>query len=91
MNDTIKRIDLAPCPFCEGPPVPHGDHQEAYVFCHECGARGPIADLLLFQEGDLLFLDVTAEHMEQMAMRLWNDRNSRHRDVYDANQEALRG
>ncbi|MCH8506464.1 MAG: Lar family restriction alleviation protein [Ectothiorhodospiraceae bacterium] len=82
MSATNPPVKISPCPFCEGPPVivEKGDPEwkEAFVFCHECGARGPTAeefDVFTGREVD----DVCAE-----ATSLWNTRDSRHRDLYEA-------
>jgi hypothetical protein len=99
-------IKLRPCPFCEGPPVPiavedgglgggslcqykdripeEGLLATAFVFCHECGVHGPRADAdLYFNPGDELPL-------LQEAVNLWNQRDNRHRDLYDlGEQEGL--
>ncbi|MGH8073701.1 MAG: Lar family restriction alleviation protein [Lysobacter sp.] len=94
---------LNSCPFCDGPPVPivqndtpnggaapvqsdYGDEglpARAFVFCHECGAEGPGADDVLFDAADY-------QSLEQQAVRLWQERNRRHRPLYDAgNEEGL--
>jgi len=93
MADPIK---LLPCPFCEGPPVPivqaghangwlalqddYGDagaDAYAFVFCHECGTEGPHArTYLVYDRADYLAL-------ETEAVRLWNQRDARHRKLYD--------
>lgn len=88
---------LKPCPFCEGPPVPivqndtanrgaaplqdnygpKGLYARAFVFCHECGAEGPAVEDTLWERSDYFAL-------EAVAVRLWQDRDARHRGMYDA-------
>lgn len=89
---------LKSCPFCGGPPVPivvraigggtfpdaelEGDNGlfvSAYVFCHECGADGPNVDELAFSRKD-------CDALERQAIDLWQNRDSRHRTLYDAGQ-----
>src|SRR6185503_11050783 len=62
-----QRVELLPCPFCGGPPVPFdtsqqvgfkgfgedGQSVEAYVFCHSSGAQGPILDELVYDAWEL--------------------------------------
>lgn len=99
----MTRGELSPCPFCEGPPVevvmrllpetiamseselpdPDGVWSEAYVFCHECGAQGPQTD------GDHLYDEEGYCAMQQEAMRLWQQRNGRHRRLYDASRGSI--
>lgn len=52
----------------------------AAVFCHECGAEGPHADA---------YLEVRADYfaVEAKAVELWNLRDERHREGYDAGDE----
>jgi hypothetical protein len=92
---TGKRPDpirMAPCAFCGGPPVLDSDYNVkllgdesqlfcAHVWCHECGARGPNAEGLVLDPPDMW--DVLA-----LAVDLWNNRDTRHHDLYVAN-EAL--
>lgn len=95
----MQAIKLSPCPFCGGPPVPtvqrelppfgkverqaeYGDLSlpvEAYVFCHECGAQGPHQ-----QE----FLDDAQDYDDVLlvAVQLWQQRDTRHRDLYDGGE-----
>ncbi|WP_448681400.1 Lar family restriction alleviation protein [Pseudomonas nicosulfuronedens] len=92
------REELKPCAFCGGPPVPfvqlasqgfgsaprmdsYGDDGlsiEAFVFCHECGAHGPMFSEDIFD---------ASEYDQAMAegVRLWQDRDGRHADLYEAN------
>lgn len=86
-------VKLLPCPFCEGPPVPlasahvhgfkgfgrDGAMVHAYVFCHECGAQGP-------REEDLLYEADEVSALVEKAVLLWNTRNARHRDLYNAGE-----
>jgi hypothetical protein len=93
---------LRSCPFCEGPPVPFvrftddagkvvrdahiaesedGLHAHAQVFCHECGAEGPVVDELAYTSADV-------EALKQRAIDGWNNRDSRHRDLFDASVAA---
>ncbi len=94
------RVVLKPCAFCSGPPVPfvqlaahgfgsaprmdsYGDDGlsvEAFVFCHECGARGPIHEDDIFDASD--YDQAMAE-----GVRLWQNRDGRHADLYEANAE----
>lgn len=52
---------------------------DAYVFCHECGAQGPLVSTIIedAQEYD----DALAE-----AVRLWQQRDARHRALYDGGE-----
>lgn len=88
------REELKPCAFCGGPPVPfvqlagsaprqadYGDgglSVEAFVFCHECGANGPTFEDDIFDASD--YDQAMAE-----GVRLWQDRDGRHSDLYEAN------
>lgn len=94
------RVTLKPCAHCGGPPVPfvqlaaqgfgsaprldsYGDDGlsvEAFVFCHECGAHGPMFEDDIFDASD--YDQVMAE-----GVRLWQDRDGRHADLYEANAE----
>lgn len=49
----------------------------AMVFCHECGAEGPHAEA---------YLEVRADYfaLEAQAVRLWQNRDARHRCLFDA-------
>lgn len=85
MNE--EPIALNPCPFCEGPPVPHVEEYKAYVFCHECGAQGPDADAEALFTDEFFLTDPTDEDRKRIAVKLWNDRNDRHRDLYDYGAE----
>ncbi|WP_440468075.1 hypothetical protein ACKI1H_07855 [Pseudomonas sp. YH-1] len=89
---------LKPCGFCGGPPVPfvqlasqgfgsaprldsYGDDGlsvEAFVYCHECGANGPMFAEDIFDASD--YDQAMAE-----GVRLWQDRDNRNSDVYQAN------
>lgn len=92
------RVTLKPCAHCGGPPVPfvqlaaqgfgsaprldnYGDDGlsvEAFVYCHECGANGPKFEDDIFD---------AAGYDQAMAegVRLWQDRDKRHADIYEAN------
>lgn len=85
-------VKLTPCPFCEGPPVPFatsecagfafdsdGSMVDAHVFCHECGAKGPSVEDLCFDDGDVTPLI-------DRAVLLWETKNNRNRDLYDAGE-----
>lgn len=92
------RVALKPCAFCGGPPVPfvqlasqgfgsaprmdsYGDDGlsiEAFVYCHECGANGPTFEDDIFDASD--YDQAMAE-----GVRLWQDRDGRHADLYEAN------
>jgi hypothetical protein len=50
---------------------------EGYVFCHECGAQGPVRDGFVYDAESLA--EVAREVVE-----LWQNRNVRHRDLYEA-------
>lgn len=96
---SLEHIKLKPCAHCEGPPVPtvqlqlpplgkaprqedYGDDGlaiDAYVFCHECGAQGPcVSEVIEDAQG---YDDALAE-----AVRLWQQRDARHRDLYDGGE-----
>ncbi|QEY73249.1 hypothetical protein F1C79_17485 [Pseudomonas denitrificans (nom. rej.)] len=94
------RVTLKPCAFCGGPPVPfvqladqgfgsaprlddYGDDGlsvEAFVFCHECGAQGPSFE-------DEIFDASSYDQAMAEGVRLWQDRDGRHADLYEANAE----
>lgn len=97
MNDKSK---LPPCPFCEGPPKPivvrsggggifsdaalacsGGLYVRAFVFCHECGAEGPALNEFAYDRAGCNALQAAAE-------KLWAERNSRNRGLYDAASAA---
>ncbi|WP_167523224.1 Lar family restriction alleviation protein [Pseudomonas denitrificans (nom. rej.)] len=93
-------MTLKPCAFCGGPPVPfvqladqgfgsaprlddYGDDGlsvEAFVFCHECGAQGPSFE-------DEIFDASSYDQAMAEGVRLWQDRDGRHADLYEANAE----
>jgi hypothetical protein len=88
-----QRVQLTPCPFCQGPPVPFatsdrieflweedGTPVEAYVFCHECGAHGPSVDGILDDASDV-------PELLEMCVQLWEQRNARHRTLYDGGEK----
>ncbi len=94
------RVILKPCAHCGGPPVPFvqlasqgfgaaprmdsygedGLSVEAFVYCHECGATGPMFAEDIFDASD--YEQALAE-----GVRLWQDRDGRHADLYEANAE----
>lgn len=94
------RAILKPCAHCGGPPVPFvqlasqgfgaaprmdsygedGLSVEAFVYCHECGATGPMFAEDIFDASD--YDQALAE-----GVRLWQDRDGRHADLYEANAE----
>jgi len=94
------RVILKPCAHCGGPPVPFvqlasqgfgaaprmdsygedGLSVEAFVYCHECGATGPMFAEDIFDASD--YDQAMAE-----GVRLWQDRDGRHADLYEANAE----
>lgn len=78
-------IRIRSCPFdggpgvlkCQEPPpdeltTEYGRLVEAYVWCHECGVKGPVVDARI---------DATAEKWGVMtrAVELWNQRDSEDR------------
>lgn len=91
-------IKILPCAFCEGPPVPFtgtyveeipydiskplpedGECLTAHVFCHECGAQGPHFEEYVYEHSDVPALVL-------QAVNGWNERNGRHRSLYDAGE-----
>lgn len=83
-----RPIDLGPCPFCEGPPVLSCHHEPAqgvedginasgWVWCHECGAKGPHAEAMIFDMREMW-------GVKTRAAEIWNVRDARHRGMYDA-------
>lgn len=94
------RVLLKPCGFCGGPPVvfimpadkgfsaaprldSYGDSGlaiEAHVFCHECGAQGPTIEEDIFDAAD--YDQALAE-----SVRLWQDRDQRNSDLYEAGMD----
>ncbi|GLU37135.1 hypothetical protein [Pseudomonas sp. NBRC 100443] len=93
------RVQLKPCSFCGGPPVPfvqladrgfgaaprldsYGDDGlsvEAFVFCHECGARGPIHEDDIFDASDY-------DWALEAGVDLWQNRDERHAQLYLAGE-----
>lgn len=94
-------VALKPCPFCKGPPVPfvkftdargqvvrdarieaqpEGLFAEAQVFCHECGANGPSHHAWVLDGDDV-------DETTREAVLAWNNRDERHRDLFDANSK----
>lgn len=91
------------CPFCAGPPVAfvknslypcgaafeqddYGDdglNVEAFVFCHECGANGPSYDTLIFDRSEYVLA-------RDAGIALWEQRDTRHQSLYDANEAQRR-
>jgi hypothetical protein len=53
---------------------------KAFVFCHECGARGPYFDPVIETRAD--YYAAEAE-----GVRLWQERNARHRNLFDSSEE----
>lgn len=80
-------IVLRPCPFCGGPPVIfHGQrHEGTYVFCHECGAQGPVFDPIFESPG----LEVKDRYARVTAARLWNASDQRHADLYSVELSTI--
>jgi uncharacterized protein YbaR (Trm112 family) len=91
-------MKLLPCPFCEGPPVLHvrnsethamifrpapdsddGEFMEALVFCHECGTQGPCSE-------EIVCTDSEIDAIQLSAAKLWNQRDARHRGMYDSGE-----
>lgn len=93
----MKPVKMLPCPFCGGPPcvIVQNDHPQyglakrletygeigkevrAFVFCHECGAQGET-------EEDCIYTGDEYDDLETRACVRWNQRDSRHRSLYDA-------
>jgi hypothetical protein len=91
-------IKLAPCPFCEGPPCPvvvrgvgggvfpdsemegpDGLYARAFVHCHECGVESESVRDFVFEPDD-------CKRIEREAVLLWNQRDARHRPLYDSGE-----
>lgn len=82
-----QRLELAPCPFCGGPPVPHSDcpreipedgaTASAHVWCHSCGAQGPHIDDTVFEAAD-------ERRLLEKACLLWNTKHARQLSCYTA-------
>jgi Restriction alleviation protein Lar len=93
--DGGEAVKMQPCPFCEGPPCltthlinrrifeglhhypPDGIYIYAVVWCHECGVDGPRAK-------DFVCSDSDVEALKRTAIELWNQRDNRHRGMYDS-------
>ncbi|ELL4389738.1 hypothetical protein [Pseudomonas aeruginosa] len=71
-KDSADAINLPPCPWCEGLDV------DAYVFCHECGCEGPKCEDVIFNAEDF-------RRVEREGARLWSERTSRNRHLFDSN------
>lgn len=56
-----------------------GLYIKAYVFCHECGAKGPALD-------DVAFSRAECNDLEALAVDMWQQRTAKHRDLYDAGE-----
>jgi hypothetical protein len=55
-----------------------GLYVKAYVFCHECGAKGPsVEDFGVFARAD-------CNKLERQAVMLWQDRHIKNRPLYNA-------
>lgn len=57
-----------------------GKEVGAFVFCHECGARGET-------EENCIYTGEEYDEMEYRACARWNLRDRRHRRMYDAGDE----
>jgi hypothetical protein len=49
---------------------------DGYVFCHECGASGPAAERVVFDNED-------CNQLVREAVDLWQNRDARNRSLYD--------
>lgn len=52
---------------------------KAYVFCHECGAKGPALD-------DVAFSREECNDLEALAVDMWQSRTAKHRNLYDGGE-----
>lgn len=98
-----RRIQIKPCRFCGGPPVPvaretisgksvwagyrrkENETIEAFVFCHECGARGPNLDdvtLYLFHD----HTELTVGELIRAAVIAWNTTTTDGAGCYEAHR-----
>lgn len=60
-----------------------GVYAKAYVFCHECGADGPVVDDIVFSRDD-------CNRLGRKAVDLWQGRDNRNRELYDRNDQKYR-
>lgn len=97
----VDGFNLAPCPFCSGPPVlfvenaDGGGHFQGFdkqecatvhVFCHECGAEGGVARP---DEGhEYAYTPQELRIREITAANNWNTRSGRHVDLYHGNDNT---
>jgi len=54
---------------------------KAYVFCHECGAKGPAVD-------DVAYSRAECDDLEHQAANLWQERTAKNRNLYDAGESS---
>lgn len=66
----VKDIDLE-----------EGTDADGYVFCHECGARGPCAEECVGGEASYKLL-------EAEGVRLWQERDDHNGDLYRSGEDA---
>ena len=65
-----------------GPAYDHGLSLSGHVFCHECGSQGPYAEHVSAFPEDV-------EQLKRDGMRLWNERDARHLEMYVASVRGL--
>jgi hypothetical protein len=63
-------------------PVPieshDGHYLKVWVFCHECGCDGPVADDICCDQEEF-------EELKKQALDNWNRRDERHKELYTVN------
>lgn len=52
---------------------------KAFVFCHECGAKGPAVDERAYSRAD-------CDEWERQAVARWQERGAKNRELYDAGE-----
>ena len=99
MASSLETTKLAPCPFCEGPPVTIAKNMVGDSVVKDSDLEDPegcYAYAFVFCHGcgaQGPWSDGTAfnrDHLNElieMAVQEWNERSAKHRDLYDAGEK----
>lgn len=59
---------------------------EAYVWCHDCGAQGPMINTCALGTFENIY-DLEVSDVMRIAVEHWNNRHARARPCYDAGEQ----
>lgn len=59
---------------------------EAYIWCHECGAQGPIINSCSLGTFEQIY-DLRVVDVARIAAERWNERHNKARPCYEAGEE----